>query len=81
MAGRVLDALVQARALVDRNALAERVERLAFGTVAPFDALPPALGVRGDVVAGARATVAANLIRLTAVTVHAFPRKKQNNAQ
>ena len=70
MARRVLDALVQARALVNRDALAERVERLAFRAVASFDALAPALWISGDVVAGARATVAANLIRLTAVTVH-----------
>ena len=70
VAGRVLGALVQARTLANWNALAERIERLAFGTVAPFDALAPALGVRGDVVAGARTAIAAHLIRLAAVAVH-----------
>lgn len=61
---------MQARTPVDGHALTERVEGLAVRAVAAFDTLAPALGVHGDIVAGARATIAAHLVRLPAATMH-----------
>lgn len=68
----IFDSLVETGALVNRNALAERIQCLTVWTITALDALSTAFLVERDVVAGPRAAVPAHLVRLTAVTVNTY---------
>ena len=69
VAGRIFDALVQARALVDGDAIAGAVQRHARRAIAALDALLATRRGRRDVAARAGARIAATLVRLPARTM------------
>ena len=70
MARWIFDSLMEARAFVDGNAFAERIQSLAVWTVAAFDALSAAFRIERNVTAGTRAAVAADLVRLATPAVN-----------
>ena len=69
--GGKFDFLAHARALVHGDALAVFADGHSVGAVAAFDALAPAVGVGGYVVARPGARVGARLIHLAAGAVSA----------
>ena len=70
MSRTIFDSFVDARAFMDRDALAERVQRLALWAITAFDALSVAFRINRNIVARPGAAVAAHLVRLAATAVN-----------